>query len=293
MTDIAERHPGLGEHTERDAGLVDKWSESLFEDDNLARLTEAEIERVFDGKEAPEGVKAVIIEASGDNKASTLGRAVEKSVFFEFFGNDLDLMRDEYTQYDSSSTFLIALDVAQKRPVGVVRFIKDSPVGQKSLVDVASPEHPWKIGLGDLMSRTGGVDLDPATSLDVATLAIAKDYRAEHAADTDFQKESPDTENLSAHLYYAMYQWTRNNGYENWFGILDTTPLQKIQHLNNPLNTFEGVEPGPYLDSESSVPFFANMDQIDERTAAAGIDGFFLRGEGLDPAIKVEQSITD
>lgn len=275
---------------EKDRFSLDRWNEGLFSVENIELLAQREIDRLCGGETS--GYKCVIVEADGKSETSTLGRAVEKDVFFEFFKNDINMMREEYALYDDASVFLIAIDVAHRQPVGVVRFIKDSPAGQKSLSDIASADHAWGLSADDLMSRTGGIDLiAPSASLDVATLAITPDYRAKNTPGMDEIGDCPDTETLSAHLYYSMYQWTRNNGYSNWFGILDTRPLEKIQMLNNPLNFFDGVLAAPYLDSESSIPFFANMDQIDERTKAVGIDDFFLLGVGLDKKIAIDPSI--
>lgn len=259
-------------------GVVNCWQEGLFEQQNVHQLVDQQLARVdvhgeFDG--IPKQFGIVIID--GKNPASTLGREVEKVVFWEHFKNDLDCLREEYEPYDTDSVFIVAIDVAKRQPAGVIRMIPPQEGARnKSVDDIANPKYPWGIPYEQLQARSLDGEIDLSKTIDVATLALKKEYR---------QKDAKSLDKLSSYMYYAMYQWSRAHDLPNWIGIIDTRALPGIQQLGKPLDLFYGVEPKPYIDSPSSIPFYANLDRIDSRIEPIGIGGFFIRGEGHDKDI--------
>lgn len=268
-----------GTYERGDTDPIDRWSREQFAPENICRLAAAELVRLDDEHgESIHPMSLGIVTLDGREPASTLGREVEKAVFEECFGNDLAILRREYEAYDDRSVFIVAIDAAAQIPAGVLRLIKPSPRGLKSLNDIADPRHSWQLFAADLEARMPSPALDPAKTLDIATLAVKPEYRQDSAGQLD---------RISALLYYAMYQWSRQHGYDNWVGIIDTAPLKAIQGLGSPLDFFDGVEAAPYLDSPASIPFYARLDEIDRRLAEHGLDGFFLRGEGIDPSIAI------
>jgi hypothetical protein len=254
---------------------ADPWAESNFDPDNIHRLSEAAFRRVTEHLEPGEPVPAIgIVAIDGNDPAAALGREAERVVFGEFFKNNLDRLRKEYEDYDKSSMFLVAIDGEKNQPAGVIRLIKNSENGLKSLNDIENPKYSWSVSRDKLEATMLEPKFDLDTTLDVATLAVLPEYRS-----------GKDIDGLSVHLYYAMYQYSLRHDYNQWIGILDTEPLVKIQSLGNPLDFFEGVEARPYIDSPSSIPFYANLQRIDERLQPVGLDLFFVHGQGLDPSI--------
>ena len=259
-----------------------RWQVGLFEPKEITKHAKIEIERLNDTSPNDESKdwKIGIVVIDGEDPSSVLGREVERVVFGEFFSNDIERLKMEYEEYDARSTFIVAIDRENLRPVGAMRLLgSSSGEGLKSLDDIASPEYGWHIEKGELAKRMEQPTFMEVPSVDLVTLAIAPDYRSGEVLDA-----------LSAHLYYGLYQWSRKHGYEDWVGILDTGPLNKIQLLGKPLDFFKGVEPREYIDSPSSIPFYANLDRIDQKTKEVGIYDFFIMGQGLNPSIKFDIS---
>src|SRR5690349_17152295 len=71
-----------------------------------------------------------------DDPAAELARAVERSVFFEFFGNTPDLLADEYGPFEPASRFLLVLDHEMMRPAGTCRLIEPTAAGNKTVTDL-------------------------------------------------------------------------------------------------------------------------------------------------------------
>jgi hypothetical protein len=268
----------------------DYWDERNFDPERLQALVDQEIDRAL-GENPDAPPKTILRMIDADDPAAALGRHIEHTVFMEKFGNDIDLLRAEYTPYEPYSKFILAINVENREPAGVIRVIlPNDKVGLKSLNDITDSKGAWGIDLADLRERMIKPELDPAKTLDVATLALPPKYRG------------GDLLEGTAPLYYVMYQYSLENGLDHWIGVLDEKPMGKIQELCNPLDTFDGVEAAAYLDSASSIPFYANMQRIHDRLLQKDRDlndlvpeaqktaegqgpffGYFVKGVGVDP----------
>lgn len=115
----------------------------------------------------------------GTDPFANIARQVEREVFEDCWGNDSATMKNEYGPYDESSVFFVAIDIEDKVPVGVLRMIRNSPRGLKTIVDlddaVKSPIAPFTIGVEDVMRAHGIEDLDRCW--DGATAAVPRRYR--------------------------------------------------------------------------------------------------------------------
>jgi hypothetical protein len=259
-----------------------KWDKQLFTRNNIHTFASRELagfETNPKNKEKPP-INLVIVAIDGDNPSSTLGREVEWTVFNDYFKNDLETLRREYEVYDSHSIFFVALDAVTKTPAGVLRLITPSKAGLKSLHDIADTRYPWKITTDDLAARMDVQEFDISRTVDIATLAIKKEYRTGDTSHLD---------KLSALLYYAMYQWSLKNDIKMWVGILDTRPLGAIQNLGSPLDFFKDVQAAPYIGSGSSIPFYADLNKINAMLEKEDwLANFFLKGEGIDPGVIIK-----
>jgi hypothetical protein len=168
---------------------------------------------------------------------SNLGRFVESSVFEDEFGNGSEVMREEYTPYDAASEFYIAIDHEAELPIGVMRVIKPSEAGLKSLNDLEKID----VGCtGEEVCESYGVD--PSRTADIATLAVLPDYRGS------------ETGYLPSLIVYRMLwpQVIANPDYDNIVTIIDKKAEKNLQTLRFP---FEPVFDGKYfsyLDSPES-----------------------------------------
>jgi hypothetical protein len=219
----------------------------------------------------------------GRDPHSDIGRAIEAEVFDEFFDNDLDKMREEYGPYDEDSTFLTVLDYEQGTPVGVIRIIRPSEKGLKSLNDLVQPGSPWFNEGDTLEGRWDEVGNEPEHTVDISTMAVMPDYRSGHAED-----------GASAALYSTCVQWSLANGYNRWVAIVDKKIHDMMQAWGEPFGHFEGAEWEEYLDSKQSRPIhtelYSGLEKVkafdQQMTKQSGqqmdIHGLYTRGAGLD-----------
>ena len=119
---------------------------------------------------APAG-RFVTAVAGPDTELADVGRALERQVFEESFGNDAAVMAAEYGPYEAVSLFFVVIDRRAGVPAGVARMIESHGPGVKTIDDA-----PRYIGVdvGTILAAhcmTGG------KVLDCATLAVLPEYR--------------------------------------------------------------------------------------------------------------------
>ena len=165
----------------------------------------------------------------GDEPGAELGRHVERAVFLEAFGNTPELLAEEYGPYEASSVFICVVDQLRKLPVGVMRVLLPSAEGFKSLNDF---ETVWGNPAPPLVARSG-VAFDPDRTWDIATLAVAADYRG--AATRGL---------VSMGLYQTLTLTARRCGIDWFVAILDMPVFRMIRwKLRMIFAGYEGVGP--------------------------------------------------
>jgi hypothetical protein len=222
-----------------------------------------------------------VIESTED--AADIGRFVEAKVFNDHFGNDLEVMKREYGPYDEQSTFLVAIDYQSDKPVGVIRIIRPSEAGLKSMHDLINPNSsPWFRHGDTEEKRFNEVGQNPYETVDIATMAIMPSYRSNHAK-----------VGASASLYSTCVRWSLANGFNQWITIVDKNIYEMMQGWGEPFKTFEGAGFAPYLDSSESLPvhteLISGLEKIRKFDAAMSetygtmvdIHGLYTKGEGL------------
>lgn len=209
---------------------------------------------------------------SSDAQAE-LGRWVERDVFAEFFGNTPELLAAEYEPYESASMFLVVIDHRRLVPAGVMRVLVPSPAGHKSLHDIP---RVWGEACDEVLARSGA-PIDLSNCFDVATFAIARDYRG------------PASEGLvSLALYQALVQ-TANVYGARWFvAIVDVAVLDAIEErMASFFTKFVGLQPVCYLDSPASIAGYVDLDSYRARLPAIdrSIYETLFDGTGLEAAV--------
>lgn len=208
-----------------------------------------------------------------DDPASELARAVEREVFFEFFGNTPELLAEEYGPYEGASLFLCVLDHQRRRPAAALRLLLPSPAGFKSLHDLGRQwgEDP------DEVVRRSGLELDPSSLWDVATLAVQREYRG--AASSSL---------VSLGLYQGLTMLAGAVDLAHAVAIFDLIVLDLVQTtFHRPWTGFAGIEPRRYLDSPSSLPVYCDVREYRARLAMIDADLYALlfAGIGLEAVI--------
>ena len=207
--------------------------------------------------------------------AAELARSVERDVFLDYFGNSPELLAHEYDRFEPSSFFLCVVDHLRRVPAGVIRIIVNSPVGLKSLQDI---EHGWDVSADDLCERTG-IEMDLDQVWDVATLAVASDYRG--AA----------TNGLITTALYQGMGWIFSADRIRWMiAILDVVVLDLVQGaVQRPFQNFDGIEPRRYLDSPSSLPVWADADEYLPRLKMLdpSVYELVVEGRGMEDVVSL------
>jgi len=219
---------------------------------------------------APFGVYAI---GAGD-PASALARHLECSVFLETFGNSPELLAKEYGPYEEASVFFCVIDHLRHVPAGVMRVVVPSPAGCKTVDDV---EPVWGESLGAMAARTG-LAIDLARTWDIATLAVAPEYRGKATMGL-----------VSMGLYQALALASPRCGIAWLLAILDVPVWRMIRwKLRMPMAPFDGVPARPYLGSPASMPVWCNVPDTERRIARSDpeVHTLYFEGHGLEPAVR-------
>lgn len=239
----------------------------LVSDAALRRLAS---EVASPGASAPFGVYMV----RATDPGAELARHVERVVFLETFGNTPELLAKEYGPYEDSSIFFCVIDHIRGVPAGTMRVLLPSPAGFKTIDDVAPV---WGEPLEAMAARTG-LDIDLARTWDIATLAVAPDYRGKATMGL-----------VSMGLYQALALATPPCGVEWLLAILDVPVFRMIRwKLRMPMVGFAGVPALPYLGSPASMPAWCNVADTERRLAASDPDlhALYFKGVGMEPAVR-------
>jgi hypothetical protein len=204
---------------------------------------------------------------------SALGRYVEEQVFAEAFGNSADLLEHEYGAYEAATTFIVAIDHRRMVPAGAVRLVTPSAAGFKTLDDIVAV---WGRPLEDVLLHTA-LTLPPERVWDIATLAVAPDYRGKAASGL-----------ISLALYRALCRGTAECGIDWCITILDSAVLRLLQTtIGRPFTAFQQVAAMPYLGSASSQPVWSDVRAWRQRLAEedGAMYGLLFEESELDAAV--------
>ena len=222
------------------------------------------------GTTAPFGV--YLLRAS--DPVSELARHVERVVFLETFGNTPELLAKEYAPYEESSIFLCVVDHVRHVPAGTMRVLLPSALGFKTLDDTVPV---WGETIETMAARTG-IDIDLTRTWDIATLAVAPEYRGKATMGL-----------VSMGLYQALALATPRCGIEWLLAILDVPVFRMIRwKLRMPMAGFDGVAARPYLGSPASMPVWCSVRETERRIAASDPDlhALYFKGVGIEPALR-------
>lgn len=238
-------------------------------------LSDAELRQLARAHTASDGGEpfGAYLFAGGDPGVD-LARHVEQSVFLEAFGNTPDLLAQEYGRYEASSFFICVIDHLRHVPAGVMRVLVPSPVGFKSLDDI---EPVWGCPAHHLLERTG-VDLDASYTWDIATLAVAEEYRRGAAGGV-----------VTMGLYQTLTLAAFHCGIDWFIAILDMPVFRILRwRLRMIFAGYEGIGPRPYLGSAASLPAWCDVARAERRLAEEDEDlhSVLCRGVGLEAALR-------
>jgi ribosomal protein S18 acetylase RimI-like enzyme len=242
-------------------------ADALPLDDPLRALSER---TVAVGTPEPMGVYAFRVEDPG----APLALSVERQVFLEAFGNTPELLASEYEAYDPASVFLTVLDHRRNVPAGMMRILVPSMAGLKSLNDI---ELIWGEHYSKLFERSGLVYDEPNT-WDIATLAVAPDYRG--VAQSGL---------VSIALYQTLSMVAQRCGVRQMVAILHEPVLKLLQRkFRGPFVVLGDVPARAYLGSPASIAVIGDMEEWLHTLEEADpiLYEVMHDGEGMQPAIR-------
>ncbi|HET9173838.1 MAG TPA: hypothetical protein VFN56_00990 [Candidatus Saccharimonadales bacterium] len=266
-----------------------------FSLDHQADLCESYLQNM--SGEIPDDKRYVITLIQGDDPIyGDIGKSVECTVFSKAFKRTLSDVYLDYVDYDSASTFIVAIDrnhpkTGRARPAGAIRLINDSPQGLKSIKDMIKddPSNPWRDEIANLvfsddeqyspdlawkrLCDKAGVVLDPSASVDVATFSVHPAYGRRNRLS-----------GVYVSLYHTCLRLAMAQGKKNLVSIQDLPPLELVQEFGKPFDTFDGLSPRPYGGPYDTLPAYCILDEgmARVRSFQPMIGKLLIEGVGLD-----------
>jgi hypothetical protein len=187
---------------------------------------------------------------SGCSEFSDIARYVECRVFHEAFpGNDATFMAREYGPYERASFFFLSVDRAEKTPVGVLRIIRNSPAGLKTLNDLGQPDSPVQLTATEVQRAHQINTFDNVW--DIGTFAILSHYRRSGVS-------------ASLQLYRGMYATALEEGIDHLIAIFDKLPLlAATEYLAIPIVPLCGTDYFSYLGSAESQAIYGHIPSFE------------------------------
>ena len=188
----------------------------------------------------------------GTDRFADIARQIEREVFQESWGNDAATMKNEYGPYDESSVFFVVFDTKVKVPAAVLRMIRNSRAGLKTIVDlddvVKSPIAPIAIPVDDVLAHHRIDDLDRCW--DGATAAVPRRYRRKL---------------VGAHLQVMRVVGAAavRENIQHFVAVLDAPVFRAARHvLGLPLEPLAGTPPFTHMDAPDNQAVYAHVSSL-------------------------------
>ncbi len=235
-------------------GSPETSPEKLFRYDLSDEELRGTSEGLFSQKQPSVSEGFVCYKFEGSSPFANIGRTLEQRIFEEAFPNethDKELFEREYGPYDSASTFLVSFDAKTKEPVGVIRYIKNSSAGLKTMNDVTQIAAEQGITLNEeILKKTYGIaSIDNVW--DIGTVGVLKTARSARMA-------------VSGQLYRALYVsiMDKNDGVVHGISVIDSKTLGQLkEHMGLPMKPLLGMHPFEYLGSSKSETTYSRPDE--------------------------------
>lgn len=217
-------------------------SDYLLDSTLLHDLTKRLLER----QPSPMTDKYICFEVDGQDPLSNVGRHIEHVRFEKSFGNTADDMTREYGPYERSSTFFISVDREDEAPAGVLRVIRNSATGLKTINDVAGP--PLNLPKEHIMAFHDIETLDDCW--DIGTVATMPEQPSATA---------------SIQVYRAMYLAAERDNVKHFLSVIDAKALSQLSgYLGIPFQPLAGTAPFEYLGSDRSQAVYGYVSELYE-----------------------------
>jgi hypothetical protein len=195
----------------------------------------------------PTGGRFVTAVVGPDSELAAVGRALERQVFSESFGNDAAVMAAEYGPYEATSLFFVVIDRKRGVPAGVARMIESRGAGTKTVDD--APQH---IGV-DLATILAAHGMTGEKVWDCATLAVLPEYRGARSSLL-----------VSTMIYRTFLVLGRQHGVRHAVSMLDRGAYRNLKLIGVPMRTLAGSGPFEYLGSAENRAVHMDFPGIEQ-----------------------------
>ncbi len=240
--------------------------------------SEAEVQLLARQCIEPDATEPMGVYVSGlGEPCAELTKQVERTVFYEAFGDTPELLAKEYDPYDETSIFVCVIDHARKVPVGEGRIVMPAP-GGPGLKTANDIPNIWGESAREMVERSG-LPMDLEEACDLATTGVMPEYRFGASAGL-----------VSAALYHTGLQLLTRSGVDWMIAIQDSSVQQMIRdHFHGAFVPFEGTEPKAYMGSAASYPVWFCATRWVSRVQEEDPDmlDFLVKGDGLRQMVRM------
>jgi len=194
----------------------------------------------------PTGGRFVTAVVGPDSDLAAVGRALERQVFEESFGNDTAVMAAEYGPYEASSLFFVVIDRRLGVPAGVARMIESRGPGAKTVDDA-----PQYIG-ADVDTILAAHGMTGEKVWDCATLAVRREYRGGRSSLL-----------VSTMIYRTFLVLGRRHGVRHAVSMLDKGAYRNLKLIGVPMRTLADSGPFEYLGSAENRAVYLDFPAIE------------------------------
>ncbi|HUZ08877.1 MAG TPA: hypothetical protein VMU76_01800 [Acidimicrobiales bacterium] len=211
-----------------------------------------------------------------EEEAAALPQFVAGTVFDETFGANPELLNQEFSRYDHASVLVCVLDHKRRLPAGAMRLIVPSESGLKTINEI---EPIWGRPYTELFADAGIV-YDPPRTWNLATLAVAPDYRL------------PAFQGLITLALVQASSMIAARCDMLWTVATMYVPVLRMLQwkLHRPLTEFPGVEPRsyPYHNEAAGLPVWGRLYDWYGRLAERDkvLYDIMVRGTGIEPMVR-------
>ena len=246
----------------------------------IERADEAELDRLREiateviGANASEPMGLYVFRP--EEEGAALPQFVAGTVFDEAFGADPELLNHEFSRYDHASVLVCVLDHRRRLPAGAMRLIVPSETGLKTINEI---EPIWGRPYTELFDAAGIV-YDPPRTWNLATLAVAPDYRM------------PAFQGLITLALVQASSMIAARCDMLWTVATMYVPVLRMLQwkLHRPLTEFPGVEPKgyPYHNEAAGLPVWGRLYDWYGRLAERDkvLYDIMVRGTGIEPMVR-------
>lgn len=209
------------------------------------------------GDKIPSNLPYVCVQLDGASPFSNLARTLEATVFDHDLNDNVQDVKEDYKDYETSSFFYVIMDISKKTPVGTMRIIQNGPAGLQTLNTLSG--EPYYIPQGAVESD---YRVDINKTWDIGTIAISEEYRR-----GDTPESIQANYFVSGLLYRALLKGLNEADADAFISMIDVTDpkrntLRKLRSIGIPFADIYDAPPKAYSNGKEYQPVIAYLADV-------------------------------